>query len=313
MTMTAIDEVNTHTAPIDRLRSTMCATRISFEWFGTRKSLTRDQKTQAAESFGAEGTFLSAGKKLLDTGHPRFRAVNAVRQRVRSYWTSISLPFPEPGIRLLRQDALNSFQEQMHQFTEELNEAVSNLDEQYLSLKSAAQERLGSLFNDDDYPMSMIGLFEVSWDFPSVEPPDYLRQLNPELYEQECQRVQSRFEEAVRLAEDAFLGELSQLVSHLTDRLSGQADGRPKVFRDSAIGNLHEFFERFRSLNVRSNEQLDVLVAQCQGIVQGIQPQELRKRGELRQQVASELSGVQAALDGLLIDRPRRQIIRTPK
>ncbi|HBL42984.1 MAG TPA: hypothetical protein DDZ90_06270 [Planctomycetaceae bacterium] len=313
MTMTAIDEVNTRTDPIVRLRSTMCATRISFEWFGTRKSLTRDQKTQAAESFGAEGTFLSAGKKLLDTGHPRFRAVNAVRQRVRSYWTSISLPFPEPGIRLLRQDALTAFQEQMHQFTEELNEAVSNLDEQYLSLKSAAQERLGSLFNDDDYPVSMIGLFEVSWDFPSVEPPDYLRQLNPELYEQECQRVQSRFEEAVRLAEDAFLGELSQLVSHLTDRLSGQADGRPKVFRDSAIGNLHEFFERFRSLNVRSNEQLDVLVAQCQGIVQGIQPQELRKRGELRQQVASELSGVQAALDGLLIDRPRRQIIRTPK
>ena len=313
MTMTAIDEVNTRTDPIVRLRSTMCATRISFEWFGTRKSLTRDQKTQAAESFGAEGTFLSAGKKLLDTGHPRFRAVNAVRQRVRSYWTSISLPFPEPGIRLLRQDALTAFQEQMHQFTEELNEAVSNLDEQYLSLKSAAQERLGSLFNDDDYPVSMIGLFEVSWDFPSVEPPDYLRQLNPELYEQECQRVQSRFEEAVRLAEDAFLGELSQLVSHLTDRLSGQADGRPKVFRDSAIGNLHEFFERFRSLNVRSNEQLDVLVAQCQGIVQGIQPQELRKRDTLRQQVASELSGVQAALDGLLIDRPRRQIIRTPK
>ena len=313
MTMTAIDEVNTRTDPIVRLRSTMCATRISFEWFGTRKSLTRDQKTQAAESFGAEGTFLSAGKKLLDTGHPRFRAVNAVRQRVRSYWTSISLPFPEPGIRLLRQDALTAFQEQMHQFTEELNEAVSQLDEQYLSLKSAARERLGSLFNDDDYPITLIGLFEVSWDFPSVEPPDYLRQLNPELYEQECQRVQSRFEEAVRLAEDAFLGELSQLVSHLTDRLSGQADGRPKVFRDSAIGNLHEFFERFRSLNVRSNEQLDVLVAQCQGIVQGIQPQELRKRDTLRQQVASELSGVQAALDGLLIDRPRRQIIRTPR
>ena len=311
--MTTVEEVNTRIDPINRLRSTMCATRISFEWFGTRKSLTRDQKTQAAESFGAEGAFLSAGKKLLDTGHPRFRAVNAVRQRVRSYWTSISLPFPESGIRLLRQDALIAFQDQMNLFVEELNEAVSQLDEQYLSLKSAARERLGSLFNDDDYPVSLTGLFEVSWDFPSVEPPDYLRQLNPELYEQECQRVQSRFEEAVRLAEDAFLGELSQLVSHLTDRLSGQADGRPKVFRDSAIGNLHEFFERFRSLNVRSNEQLDVLVAQCQGIVQGIQPQELRKRGELRQQVASELSGVQAALDGLLIDRPRRQIIRTPK
>jgi hypothetical protein len=201
----------------------------------------------------------------------------------------------------------------MHRFTEELAEAVAELDEQYLSLKAAARERLGSLFNDDDYPTTLVGLFEVTWEFPSIEPPNYLRQIAPELYEQECQRVQSRFEEAVRLAEDAFLDELSKLVSHLTDRLSGQADGRPKVFRDSAIGNLHEFFERFRSLNVRSNEQLDALVSQCQNIVEGIQPQELRKRDALRQQVASDLSGVQAALDGLLVDRPRRQIMRTPK
>ena len=313
MTMATIEEVETRHDSIDRLRATMCATRVSFEWFGTRKSLTRDQKAQAAESFGAEGAFLSAGKKLLDTGHPRFRAVSAVRNQVRKYWTSVSLPFPEPGIRLLRQDALNAFQEQMHRFTEELAEAVAELDEQYLSMKSAARERLGSLFNDEDYPATLVGLFEVTWEFPSIEPPNYLRQLNPELYEQECQRVQSRFEEAVRLAEDAFLDELSKLVSHLTDRLSGQADGRPKVFRDSVIGNLHEFFERFRSLNVRSNEQLDALVSQCQNIVEGIQPQELRKRDALRQQVASDLSGVQAALDGLLVDRPRRQIMRTPK
>ena len=62
-----------------------------------------------------------------------------------------------------------------------------------------------------------------------------------------------------------------------------------------------------------SNEQLDALVSQCQHIVEGIQPKELRKRDALRQQVASDLSGVQAALDGLLVDRPRRQIIRTPK
>jgi len=50
-----------------------------------------------------------------------------------------------------------------------------------------------------------------------VEPPDYLQQLNPELYQQECQRVQQRFDEAVRLAEEAFTAELAKLVSHLTE------------------------------------------------------------------------------------------------
>jgi len=74
------------------------------------------------------------------------------------------------------------------------------------------------------------------------------------------------------LAEEAFTGELGKLVAHLTERLSGQVDGKPKIFRDSAIGNLSEFFDRFRQLNVRSNEQLDALVADAQRIVRGVDP-----------------------------------------
>ena len=54
------------------------ALRVSFTWFGIHKTLTPEQKTQAAETFGAEGQFLSASKKLLDSKHPAFRAVNAV-------------------------------------------------------------------------------------------------------------------------------------------------------------------------------------------------------------------------------------------
>jgi hypothetical protein len=104
----------------------------------------------------------------------------------------------------------------------------------------------------------------IEHDYPTVEPPDYLRQLNPDLYQQECRRVQSRLDEAVQLAEQAFLEELGRLVDHLTDRLSGTDDGKPRVFRDSAVTNLTEFFERFRTLNVRSNEQLDELETRAQ-------------------------------------------------
>jgi hypothetical protein len=99
----------------------------------------------------------------------------------------------------------------------------------------------------------------------------------------------------------------------LTERLSGSEDGKPKVFRDSAIANLGEFFQRFRHLNVRSNEQLDELVMQAQRIVQNVEPQALRENLSLRQQVATRLSGLQSVLDGLLVDRPRRNIVRRAK
>jgi len=294
----------------DKLRGAMAPVRVAFTWFGTRKSLSAEQKAQAAESFGAEGQFLTAGKKLIDTTHPAFKIVTAVRGRVISYWKSISLPFPEPGLRLIRQHDIAAFDVQMTTLRAELDEAVANLDERYAELRSAARDRLGSLFNASDYPLTLQGLFGIAWEYPSVEVPNYLQRLSPHLYEQECRRVASRFDEAVLLAEDAFLGELNRLVSHLTERISGGDDRKPKVFRDSAVENLREFFTRFQQLNIRSNAELDGLVEQARRIMNGVEPQQLRDNAARRQQIASQLAGVQASVDGMLVDRPRRSIIR---
>ncbi len=115
----------------------------------------------------------------------------------------------------------------------------------------------------------------------------------------------------MRLAEEAFVSEFGKLVGHLTERLSGSDDGKPKVFRDSAVENLGEFFTRFRQLNVGNNAQLDELVAQAQRVIRGVEPQQLRDSTALRQNVATQLSAVQSVLDGLLVDRPRRNIIRS--
>ena len=298
--------------PSDRLRTTMAAARLSFNWLGVRKSLTSVQKNQAADSFGAEGKFLSAGKKLLDTTHPAFKAVTAIRGRAVAYWKGVSLPYPEAGIRLIRQSSIAEFDQQVAEFRDELDDAVGELDRHYDDLRSVARDRLGDLFDISDYPASLIGTFAIEHDYPSVEPPNYLRQLSPELYEQECRRVQSRFDEAVQLAETAFTEELSKLVEHLSERLSG-GDGRPKVFRDSVVENLTAFFDRFRALNVHSSEQLDDLVSRAQQVLGGVEPQQLRDSGTLRQQLATQLAGVQSSLDGLLVDRPRRNIQRRPR
>lgn len=261
----------------------------------------------------AEGDYLSAAKKLLDTRHPRFKAVSAVRNRAVSFFNGVSLPFPDPGIRLIRQEDIGSVDGRMSGFKEELDDTVNQLDDHFTELKTAASRRLGTLYSEADYPATLRGLFDMTWDFPSVEPPSYLQRLNPELYNQECQRVVARFDDAVQLAEQAFLDELSKLVGHLTERLTGQADGRPKVFRDSAVTNLTEFFERFRQLNIGSNEQLDELVNDAQQIVQGVEPQRLRDSQQVRRQVSDQLGAVQHALDDLLVDRPRRNILRRPR
>lgn len=312
MTTTLLDRAD-HAAPVSPaqwLRGTTAAVRVSFTWLGVRKSLTAEQKNQAAESFGAEGDFLSARKKLLDTRHAAYQEVTGVRGKVVSYWKSLTLPFPEPGIRLIRQHQIESFDQQMVDYRTELEDSVARLDQHFTELKAAARRRLGGLFDANDYPVSLRGLFQVDWDFPNVEPPDYLLQLNPAIYDQEKARVAARFEEAVQLAEQAFIAEFARLIEHLTERLSDNG-GERKVFRDSAINNLLEFFERFRQLNVRSNEELDALVDRAKQAVQGVEAQSLRDNSSLRQHVAAQLGQVQSAIDGMLVNQPRRRIIRS--
>jgi len=297
-------------AAAQRLRLNFAATRVSFTWFGTRKSLSADQKAQAAEPFGAEGPYLSAAKKLLDNKHEAFQQVTAVRSQIVSFWKGLSLPYPEPGVRLIRQDDVERFNGRMAQFRAELTAAVDNLDNSYAALRSAARDRLGRLYNPADYPPTLRGLFGVDFDFPSVEPPEYLLRLNPHLYQQERLRIAERFDEAVRMAEEAFVGEFGRLVSHLAERLTAGPDGERKVFRDTAVTNLADFFRRFRALNVRSNADLDRLVETAQRTLSGVEPQAVRTSESLRQHVTSQLAAVQTALDQMLVDQPRRRILR---
>ncbi|WZO96057.1 hypothetical protein EP7_003032 [Isosphaeraceae bacterium EP7] len=315
---TMIDDVRTQARPsaaapaAERLRATMAAARVSFTWMGTRKALSADQNARAAEAFGAEGRSLSAGKKLLDTGHEAFRAVTAIRGRIDAYWKGVSLPFPEPGVRLVRHADLEDFAAAMAASRAELDAAVAALDRRYAGLVAAARLRLGTLFDAADYPASLAGLFAVEWSFPSVEPPEYLAGLCPGLYEAERARASARFEEAVQLAERAFAEEFARLVEHLCERLEGRdGSGQPKVFRDSAVEGLSAFFGRFRALNVSSDAQLEELVARAQRLVGGVSAQDLRDGDGLRRRVAEGLGRVGQGLDGLLADRPRRRIVRS--
>ena len=213
-------------------------------------------------------------------------------------------------IRLIRNDAVDDFNSTLLAFQAQLESGVNELNRHYSDLKEAARIRLGSLFNHDDYPSSLSDEFSVAWDFPSVDAPDYLRRLSPSIYQQECNRVREQFSNAVELAEQMFQDQLAELVEHLVERLSSDESGKQKTFRDSTISNLNEFITRFQQLSIGSSEELEQLVTQAQSIIRGVEPQRLRDNDALRQQIASQMSAVQASLDGMVIDRPRRNILR---
>ena len=277
---------------------------------GVRKTLAPEQRTTAARAFQADRDLLSASKLIFDTRNAAYRNVARVRSEASGYWRAETLPFPEAGLRLLPQAKLPAFDSRMAQYRQALQDAARELAAQYDAIKSEAERRLGTLYSASDYPTTLDGMFDMEWSVVPIEPPQYLVSLHPEVYQQEQARVRERFESAVELAEQAFAPELQRLTAHLAERLTGLHDGQPKVFRDSAVENLRQFFERFRRLNIRSSPELDMLVEEAQQVITGIEPQQLRDSVRLRQMVARDFEQIQASVGEMLVDRPRRNILR---
>lgn len=173
-TMTVPTFSLTSDTPAHRLRRTAAAVRVSFTWWGIHKTLTAEQKEEASSAYAAEVRFLTAGKKLIDSRHEAFRKLTLLRHSISQFWKSLTLPYVEAGVRLIRQSDVEMFVHKMEGFREELTEAEVELNVVYEQIKADARRRLGRLYNSADYPPEVRGLFSVSWELPSVECTDYL-------------------------------------------------------------------------------------------------------------------------------------------
>ena len=300
---------NNVTASAAELRQTMGAVKLSFSWLGTQRKLSDSQTKQAADTFHAATDLVTASKRVIDTKNATYRTLTALKSQASAYWRSMTLPYPQDGIRLMRQADIPAFEEKMREFKEQLAAAAANLQLEYETLKDAAREKLGDLFNPEDYPPTLEGVFELRWEYPPVEPPNYLMTFNPELYAQEQTRIQQRFETAVIMAEDAFAEQLNDMVNHLIERLTDKPDGERKVFRNAAVENLKEFYANFRQMNVRSNAELERLIQRANDLVAGVNADDLRQHKNLRETLSAQMTEVKTALDNLMTNAPRRRIL----
>lgn len=311
--MSTTDTTPAENATVERaaseLRQTMGAVKLSFSWLGTQRKLSDAQTKQAADTFHAATDLVTASKRLIDTKNTTYRVLTTLKSQASAYWRSMTLPYPQDGVRLIKQLDIGAFEDKMREYKEQLVAAAANLQLEYETIKTAAREKLGDLYNPDDYPQSLEGVFDIRWEYPPVEPPNYLITFTPELYQQEQQRVQQRFETAVVMAENAFAEQLQDMISHLIERLTDEPDGTKKTFKVSAIENFKEFSENFRRMNIRSNAQLDRLIEQAANIVSGVDVTELRKNNNLRQNLTNQMSEVKTALDSLITNAPRRRVL----
>ena len=279
---------------VDLARKTVCIkVRLS------RMGNTRQVSTSHIEA-DADKDLLRVSKHLVDSAE--LKAIGRFDGEIRRYLYNICLPF-EIGIHLLPIAALEQVEQRLRQFAVDRTELVKAFLAAYPSLCVDAARRLRGLYNPTDYPSGedVAREFGFSWQYVSFGVPDQLKGISQEVWEQEREKAAQRMAEASSEIQQVLRETMAKLIQHMADRLKTGGDDKPLRFKESTVSNLVEFLANFEFRNVTDDTELQRLVTEARGLLQGINADDLRTTGELRTKVQQGMAGIAAQLDTMLM------------
>jgi hypothetical protein len=300
--------------PAEALKSATIGMRLRWRWMARTRSVSEQLKesmvAQANTSEGyADQDSYAVSSKLFNHKMECFKAIAKLKGNIQRWWEALTLPYTEPGVRLLPRTSVQIASEHLTEFEATFNTLAQDIQAHRAEIIEEARQRLKAGFDLANYPQDFACLFAMEWSFVSVEPPAYLAKLCPKVFQEECQKAQNALQESVTLAQQAFVLQFKDLVDSLHERLTPSADGTKKVFRDSAVENLTQFFTRFQSLNITGQADLEALVLEAKSLIAGVEPSDLRNLETLRKDVQAGLGSIQEKLAPLVVNKARRKII----
>lgn len=266
----------------------------------------------------ADKALISVSKTLLES--PEVLAIKQLLATVRQYLYSQTVrpDILRAGVYLLPRVTAEEVDQQLVDYSNQLRDLVDNkllapLEEdptktRYEQIQERDRIRLRSVFNPKDYP-SPAKVREscfIKWDYIEFGVPESL----PDAIKgRENEKAAERVAQAAEQIQQLLRVEMLDLVSHISDRLEPGAGGKPRIFRDTLVTNIKDFLKFFAARNLTDDIELEKLCQQAQALLDGIDPQVLRDRSDLRERVQKGFSDIKAQLDGMVVtEKPRRLI-----
>jgi len=290
------------------LRANVIEIEFSCKHIGSRRKLNQRFRDDIESSLEAKRDTVSAQKRLYAKGQPEIQKIRHLMRDARACFIRYTINGGQRGRRLLKRELLSSFESDLEAIRGQIAEACREADDNYTEIIKAASESLGEkLFDVMDYPATFSGSVSVSWIAHNHEPNEEWLQLAPAVYRREQERVAKRFEMAVEAFEQEARERLQELVGHLLAKLNPK-DGKQVVYRESAARNLREFFDRFQSLNVSSDSELNQLVELAEDALGDTKMRDLKYSPAKRSAIKDAFESVQSELDKLIEAAPERSI-----
>lgn len=274
---------------------------LTLNRWGNRRQADKD-KIQT----DSDKSMLKLSKELIDADE--YRAIAKFQGEVRKWIMNRSVPsFFKKGIYLFNISMVEEVEDFLKDKLSEQNRLVQKLVEVYPERMQDAQTRLNGQWQAKDYPTTdeLRGLFDISWNWMKFGVPENLPQ---QVFDAEKEKAEKMWAEATEQITLCLRESFRELIAHATERLKTKPGEKPKVFRDSLIGNIQEFIATFNARNLTNDAELQGLVGKARVILSDAGNAEtLRDNASLRNYTASKFSEIKNALDTIITERPGRK------
>lgn len=239
---------------------------------------------------------------------PEFDAIRQHMQETRKIFKARSNPsFFAKGINVVRTQLVEAMDATLTERNWKLkNELVPAFLDTYEQRKAETAIKLtDTLFDPADYPTAgqLEQMFNIRWNWIAIGVPENLPR---ELFEAEKKKIEQQWLDASDQITMALRLAWQELIDHMTERLTVQPGEKPKVFRDTALGNIKEFINTFNDRNITNDTSLQSIVEKAKAIIGDASPDEIRKNEEVRNTVKAGFEEIKAAVAQMIIDTPTR-------
>lgn len=269
---------------------------LEFNSFGNSKKADLEVKTDASQER------FTHSKRLLNS--PELKSIKKADMALKIWLDQPTRCWKySKGMRLIPHGSVKEVLAACKQYEKSVRPAlVKDFLATYLSHVSDAQQELNSQFNPKDYPSveQVEQDFEFKFQLLSFTTPDNLKALDPELFEEEKEKAHQYFMSAAEDAKTGMRVALQEMVNHLLDILTPDADGKKKRLHGSTVEKLQAFLNAENMFKTIGDTELQAEVAKLKSLLDGVNVGQIKESDNLQADIVAKFKEVSGTMEHLV-------------
>lgn len=272
-----------------QINAVLCELSISC-W--TAKKLDKTASREVKDSKGANSDDAATVRKNLMAGMDNLKRVTDYVASTRAEFYRMTLPWSDSGQRLIPMAQFFTLKEWINERETEFNTLVTAFLQEYPTLISAQAFQLGALFNRNEYPSvdEISGKFAFRVAFlPLPAKGDFRVDAPKEIVDDMAQQYEQMYVERITQVQQDLWQRLHGVMTHMSERLGYDENGKKLVFRDTLVENAVELCDILKRLNVTNDPDLEKARAYLESVLLGVEAEDLRLSDGMRAGVKSQI------------------------